>query len=208
MPLKRFLPVIGAALIVVVLALWLTVGQGEHDAYMVAAANPYAGEAGVGILKKGRIAVEAALPAHGHHERARDFAQGLKRSRPKGQGFEPGPKDSLNVGQGLVIHRQGLGQGEWVFALGLQPGQGLLRFLGTAGQTQGIRQLLEAALFRVEGTFGLPQRRGGTAVGFEGFRLQPGLHLHGFFHLLGTGLGPFEFPGQAQILRLEPLQPW
>ncbi|MGB3809424.1 MAG: gamma-glutamyltransferase [Parvibaculum sp.] len=61
MPLKRFLPVIGAALIVVVIALWLTVGQGEHDAYMVAAANPYASEAGGDILKKGGSAVDAAI---------------------------------------------------------------------------------------------------------------------------------------------------
>lgn len=61
MPLKRFLPVIAATLLIVVAALWLAFGEGSRKPYMVAAANPYASDAGAAILAQGGSAVDAAI---------------------------------------------------------------------------------------------------------------------------------------------------
>ena len=61
MPLKRFLPVIAVTLLIVVAALWLAFGEGSRKPYMVAAANPYASDAGAAILAQGGSAVDAAI---------------------------------------------------------------------------------------------------------------------------------------------------
>ncbi len=61
MPLKRFLPIIAATLLIVVAALWLAFGEGSPKPYMVAAANPYASDAGAAILAQGGSAVDAAI---------------------------------------------------------------------------------------------------------------------------------------------------
>jgi gamma-glutamyltranspeptidase/glutathione hydrolase len=61
MPLKRILPIIAATVLIVVAALWLAFGKGTPEPYMVAAANPYAAEAGADILAKGGSAVDAAI---------------------------------------------------------------------------------------------------------------------------------------------------
>jgi gamma-glutamyltranspeptidase/glutathione hydrolase len=58
---RRILPVIGAALLIVILALWWTFGEGTRQPFMVATANGYASDAGAEILKEGGSAVDAAV---------------------------------------------------------------------------------------------------------------------------------------------------
>lgn len=61
MSLKRILPIIAATVLIVIAALWLTFGQHSPKHYMVAAANPYAAQAGADILAEGGSAVDAAI---------------------------------------------------------------------------------------------------------------------------------------------------
>ena len=61
MPMNRILPLAAATVIVVVVALWFTFGKEGPKPYMVAAANPYAAEAGADILAQGGSAVDAAI---------------------------------------------------------------------------------------------------------------------------------------------------
>jgi gamma-glutamyltranspeptidase/glutathione hydrolase len=61
MPLNRILPLVAATVIIVVAALWFAFGTTSTKPYMVAAANPYAAQAGADILAKGGSAVDAAI---------------------------------------------------------------------------------------------------------------------------------------------------
>lgn len=61
MPMNRILPLAAATVIVVVAALWFTFGKEGTHPYMVAAANPYAADAGAEILAEGGSAVDAAI---------------------------------------------------------------------------------------------------------------------------------------------------
>jgi gamma-glutamyltranspeptidase/glutathione hydrolase len=61
MPLKRFLPVAGAVFLIIGISAWLVLGRNHGSPYMVAAANPYASEAGAEILREGGSAVDAAI---------------------------------------------------------------------------------------------------------------------------------------------------
>lgn len=61
MPLNRILPLVAATVIIVVAALWFAFGTPSPKPYMVAAANPYAAQAGADILAKGGSAVDAAI---------------------------------------------------------------------------------------------------------------------------------------------------
>lgn len=60
-PMKRIVPFAVATVIVVVATVWFMFGRDRPAQYMVAAANPYASEAGAGILAKGGSAVDAAI---------------------------------------------------------------------------------------------------------------------------------------------------
>lgn len=61
MPMKRILPLILATIVVVVAAIWLAFGPRTHKPYMIAAANPYAAQAGADILAEGGTAADAAV---------------------------------------------------------------------------------------------------------------------------------------------------
>ena len=61
MPMKRILPLILATIVVVVAAIWLAFGPKTHKPYMIAAANPYAAQAGADILAEGGSAADAAV---------------------------------------------------------------------------------------------------------------------------------------------------
>jgi len=61
MPMKRIVPLVAATLLVVVAALWLAFGPSTPKPYMVAAANPYAAQAGADILAEGGTAADAAV---------------------------------------------------------------------------------------------------------------------------------------------------
>ena len=61
MPVKRIVPLLAASVIVVVAAAWFLIGRDKPREYMVAAANPYAAQAGADILAQGGSAVDAAV---------------------------------------------------------------------------------------------------------------------------------------------------
>ncbi len=61
MPVKRIVPLLVVSVIIVVAAAWFVFGRAKTQEYMVAAANPYAAQAGADILAKGGSAVDAAI---------------------------------------------------------------------------------------------------------------------------------------------------
>ena len=61
MPMKRMLPLVAATIVVVVAVLWLAFGSKTPQPYMIAAANPYAAQAGADILAEGGSAADAAV---------------------------------------------------------------------------------------------------------------------------------------------------